>query len=299
LTLARRSVVCHAPVLISEPLLRSEGFTTVRWVNEGAMLPYYQALAAGQIDLGFAFCAATIVRIDAGDPVAFLAGGHAGCQELLTTKDIRSIKDLKGKKIAISAPGDPYYIQLSAMMAYVGLDPRKEVQWVNHGEVSEADLIRSFLERKVDACLASPPFAQEARAKKIGHVVVNTTLDRPWSQYFCCMVVANREFARTRPIATKRALRAILKANAVCASEPDRVARSLVDNGFTSQLDYAVQSMRDVPYAKWRDYDAQDTVRFYALRLGEAGMIKASPQKILAQGTDWRFLNEMKKELKG
>lgn len=232
LTLGQRPVVCHAPLYIAEPLFRSEGFTTVRWVKKDAALPYYQALASGEIDLGFAFCAATIARIDAGDRLVFAAGGHAGCQELLATQDIRSIKDLKGKKIAISALGDAYHIQLSAMMAYVGLDPRREVQWVTHGEVSEADLIRSFIERKVDACLVSPPFAQEVRAKKIGHVVLNTTLDRPWSQYFCCMVVVNREFARTHPIATKRALRAILKANAVCAAEPDSVARSLVANGF-------------------------------------------------------------------
>ena len=36
-----------------------------------------------------------------------------------------------------------------------------------------------------------------------------------------------------------------------------------------------------------------------ALRLHEAGMVKSSPQKLIAQGTDWRFLNELKKELKG
>jgi hypothetical protein len=52
LRLARRPVVCHAPVLIAEPLLRSEGFTTVHWVNEGAMLPYYEALAAGEVEPG-------------------------------------------------------------------------------------------------------------------------------------------------------------------------------------------------------------------------------------------------------
>ena len=57
--------------------------------------------------------------------------------------------------------------------------------------------------------------------------------------------------------------------------------------------------MQEVPYGKWREYDPEDTVRFYALRLHEAGMIKSSPQKIIAQGTDWRFLNELKKELKG
>jgi hypothetical protein len=39
--------------------------------------------------------------------------------------------------------------------------------------------------------------------------------------------------------------------------------------------------------------------RFYALRLREAGMIKSTPQRLIAQGTDWRFLNELKKELKG
>ena len=44
--------------------------------------------------------------------------------------------------------------------------------------------------------------------------------------------------------------------------------------------------------------DAEDSVRFYSLRLQEAGMIKSSPQKIMAQGTDWRFFRELKKELK-
>jgi NitT/TauT family transport system substrate-binding protein len=57
--------------------------------------------------------------------------------------------------------------------------------------------------------------------------------------------------------------------------------------------------MTDIPYGKWRNYDPEDTVRFYALRLHEAGMIKTIPQKIIAQGTDWRFVNELKKELKG
>ena len=50
---------------------------------------------------------------------------------------------------------------------------------------------------------------------------------------------------------------------------------------------------------KSREYDPADTMRFYALRLHEAGMIKSSPQKLLAQATDWRFLNELKRELKG
>ena len=73
--------------------------------------------------------------------------------------------------------------------------------------------------------------------------------------------------------------------------------RSSID-GFTANYDYALQTMTDVPYNKWREYDPEDTIRFYALRLQEAGMIRSGPQKIIADGTDWRFLNELKRELK-
>jgi NitT/TauT family transport system substrate-binding protein len=59
------------------------------------------------------------------------------------------------------------------------------------------------------------------------------------------------------------------------------------------------QVLNEIRYDRWRTYDPEDTVRFYALRLREAGMIQSTPQKIIATGTDWRFLNELKKELKG
>ncbi len=113
------------------------------------------------------------------------------------------------------------------------------------------------------------------------------------------MATGYREFVRKHPVATKRAVRAILKAADLCAREPERVAQFLVDKNYVSRYDSALQAMKEVPYDTWREYDPEDTVRFYALRLHEAGMLKSSPQKIIAQGTDWRFLNELKRELKG
>jgi len=112
------------------------------------------------------------------------------------------------------------------------------------------------------------------------------------------MLQGNRDFVHKHPVATKRAVRAILKATDLCAQEPERAARLMVDRGFASRYDYAIQTLREVPYNAWRIYDPATTLRFYALRLHEAGMIKSSPQKIIAQGTDWRFLNELKRELK-
>ena len=156
-----------------------------------------------------------------------------------------------------------------------------------------------FAEGKIDAFLGFPPEPQELRARNIGRVVVNSAIDRPWSQYFCCMLAGNRDFIRKNPVATKRVLRAILKAADLCGSNPALAAQRMVDGGFTSRYDYAVQALKEIPYAKWRDYDPEDTIRFYSLRLREVGMIKSSPNKIIADATDWRFLNELKRELKG
>jgi NitT/TauT family transport system substrate-binding protein len=128
--------------------------------------------------------------------------------------------------------------------------------------------------------------------------VVNSAMDRPWSQYFCCLEYANVDFVRKHPVATKRALRAVLRAADLCAREPALATRLLADRGYdeNQSYEYTREALSHLPYGKWRDYDPEDTLRFYALRLQEAGMIKSSPQKIIAQGTDWRFLKELKQE---
>src|SRR5437588_842370 len=79
----------------------------------------------------------------------------------------------------------------------------------------------------------------------------------------------------------------------------ERVARLIMERRLAPRYEYALQTLREIPYGRWRQYDGEDALRFYALRLHEAGLIKSSPQQILAQGTDWRFFNELKKELKG
>jgi NitT/TauT family transport system substrate-binding protein len=112
------------------------------------------------------------------------------------------------------------------------------------------------------------------------------------------MVSANREFVQRHPVAAKRAVRAILKASQICALEPERATRAFLGRGFQMSREFTLQAMKEMPFGRWREYNPEETVRFYALRLREAGMIKGNPQQIIAQGTDWRFLNELKRELK-
>ena len=281
-------VICFAPQYICEALLRAEGFTDVRYINTTPATAA-EDLGSGKFDFGSHLTLDHAIAIDRGLPITIVTGVHAGCYELFARDDIRSIGDLKGKRIGAES------ILLSLIAAYVGLDPKRDLNLV---ENRAAEPLELFAEGKLDAYLAFPPENQELHARKVGHVILRTAVDPPWSQYFCCMLAANREYVARYPVATKRVVRAVLKGADLCAREPEVAARLIVQGGFTQHYEYALQTLTENPYTAWREYDAEDTIRFYALRLRELGMVKSSPQKIIANGTDWRFLNEVKRELK-
>jgi len=295
--LAKVPTICIAPQYVAEELLRLEGFRDVQYVRKETGAEAYRALAAGEIHfLTQAVGATVLLQLDAGDPVVVVAGIHVGCFELFATDRIRTIRDLKGKTVSLGELRSGRHAFLVTVLTHVGLDPVRDVNLLVH---PPREAMRLLAEGQIDAFVGFPPEPQELRAKQIGHVLVNSTLDRPWSQYFCCLLVASREFVAKYPVATKRALRAILKAADFCALEPEQAARLLVDKDYIKNYEYALQTVQELPYRTWREYDPEDAIRFYALRLHEAGMIKTNPQKLIAQGTDWRFLSELKKELKG
>jgi NitT/TauT family transport system substrate-binding protein len=295
--------MCLAPQYIAEDLLRAEGFAEVEYVPLRAPSSAYTSvwidamLIEGVADFTMAGAPGHLSAVDASmdgsEGLVILGGIHAGCYELFGNSRVQSIRDLKGKTVAVSGNGDDRLF-LSSMLAYVGVDPTRDVTWVTSPKGEQK---RLFIEGKADAFLAFPPEPQELRAKKIGRVFLSTVSDRPWSQYFCCMVAGNREFVRKHPVAAKRVLRAYLKAADVCANEPERAAWYMVAKGYMQEFKYALEVVTELPYRRWREAEPEDTVRFHALRLQEVGLIKSSPQKIIAQGTDWRYLNELKKEL--
>jgi NitT/TauT family transport system substrate-binding protein len=287
--------ICVAPQDVVADLLRSEGFTDIRHVPLAPGTNTPDAIARGEVDFGLNYAPVQIAGLDRGVAMKVLAGVHVGCFELFVNKGMRGVADLGGKKVGVQAVGSPEHLFLSVIAGNVGIDPKVQIDWVTSGPVRPKQL---FIDGKIDAFLGFPPEPQELRARGIGSIVVNSAIDRPWSQYFCCMLAGNTDYVEHHPIATKHVVRAILKAADLCATEPARAARMLVDGGFTPRYDYALQTLQELPYDKWRDYDAEDTMRFYALRLHELGMIKTNPKRVLAEGTDWRFLNELKRELK-
>jgi NitT/TauT family transport system substrate-binding protein len=293
--LTRFGGLCLSPQYVAEELLRAEGFAEVSYVDiNKRRSSLTTAVAESDADFTLDFAPHVIQAIDAGGRVMVISGVHVGCFELFGQNDIRGIADLKGKSVGVNLLGlqDTF---LTAIAANVGLDPVKDIHWVTEPSPNPLKL---FAEGRIEAFLGTAPEPQELRARRIGHVIFDSKTDRPWSQYFCCMLSGNADYVRRYPVATKRVLRAILKAADLCASDPALVARRIVDRGFSKSYDYALQTVAELSYDKWRDYDPEDTIRFYALRLLDAGLIKTSPNKIIAESTDWRFFNELKRELK-
>jgi NitT/TauT family transport system substrate-binding protein len=290
---------CDAPVSLARELLLAEGFTDIRHVPIEGSLAYSQAFARGDVDFGFRITPVLVRWLDVGVPITTLAGIHSGCLELFAHEHIRTLTDLKGKQVGVNdnAPGGAGYSLVSIMAAHVGLDPKRDIKWILADDaVQPIDL---FAQGKIDAYLAFTPTPQDLRARKIGRAIVDTGRDKPWANYFCCMLVGRTDFVRKYPVATKRVVRTILKATDLCSAEPERVARRLVEGGFAQHYDIARQMLVDIPYASWRELDPEDTLRFYGLWLHEFGQLNSTPNTLIAKGTDWRFLNELKRELKG
>jgi NitT/TauT family transport system substrate-binding protein len=295
LRLADTTVLCNAPQFVIEELLRGEGFDRIEFVQRSPEVNTAVLLGAAEADISLSLTPVLLLEMDAGRPLMLLAGVHVGCYEMFASPRIRAIRDLKGKVVSIPRRDGGSHIVLQMILSNIGIDPRDGVEW----RIDRwADVPRLLEAEQIDAYLGFPPEPQELRARAIGRVIFSTRDDRPWSQYFCCSIGANREFVHRHPVATKRALRAILKGADLCAAEPERAARVAAAHNPRARFEDVLQMVKELRYGTWRDFSAEDTARFFALRLREIGMIRSSPTKLLAQGTDWRFLDLLKRELK-
>lgn len=207
LRIVREPSICIAPQYVAEELLRAEGFVDVEYVqtlsepykapNTGSAMgrgrregrPRGRRSCGHSHGHGGTACG----PVDAGEPIRILTGIHAGCFDLFGADRVCSIKDLKGKPVGVTALGSSHYLYVASIAAYVGLDPQRDIRFVTPPVAESA---RMLAEGKVDAVIGFPPVSREPRASGMGHVVVDSRVDKPWSQYVCCMFTANHECVR-------------------------------------------------------------------------------------------------------
>jgi NitT/TauT family transport system substrate-binding protein len=287
--------ICNAPQYVAEELLQVEGFTDISYVGlVAAGAPAIEAVARSNADFTVTFAAPIAIAIDGGVPITVLSGVHVGCFELFGNDSVRSIADLKGKSVGVQGLGSSQHVFKAAMAAYVGLDPARTSTGPSTPRQSRRSFTRRARSTRSLAFHRNPRICVPGISATWSSTVPWTGLGRSISAACWPATATMSANIPSRP----SGLRAVLKATDLCVTEPARAARRMVDGELTPRYDYALQTLSELPYDKWREYDAEDTIRFYALRLHEAGMIKSGPQRIIADGTDWRFLDELRRELK-
>ena len=294
ITLIKVPALCIVPQYLVSTFLRAEGFKEIRYIQLGENY-VADEVASGKADIVMDAAGAFLRHVDNGLPIVALAGIHLGCYELFASRRIRAIRDLRGRTIPVSAIHSAEHVFLSSMLAYVGIDPRKDVNWIVRPPSESMELLA---QEQVDAYLAFPPEPQLLKDRNIGRVLMRTAVDRPWCDYYCCILTANSHFVRQHPEATRRALRAFLKASDLCTEKPVHVADTVVELGFASDHDYVLKTLKEVRFDAWRTHDLADSLRFHGLRLREAGMIRANPASLIERAVDLKYLTELKKELK-
>ena len=123
---------CMTPIYVSQDLLRAEGFTDITLVTKGTGPNSSDWLEHGEVDFDWNYPVAPIRSIAKGVPITVLAGMHVGCLELIANDRVRTIPDLKGKRVGIDDIDGNTYLLLMMIAAYVGLDPANDIEWV-HG----------------------------------------------------------------------------------------------------------------------------------------------------------------------
>ncbi len=303
-----RPFACDAPLWLAKDLLREEGFTDVQYVDvpKIATSSWVRARTA---DFGAGHPEAIVAAVDAGLPITALAGLHSGCQEVWAAPGIASVRDLRGKRIAIfakSAAADQFFGFFATLLAYVGIDPLKDVELVEVGP-DYAAMLNAYLDGRSDVFLAAAEGAAVLRRdpRNRGTKILDQTSDKPWSQYLCCLLVANRDWTRQYPVATKRVTRAVLRAADAAAKDRPRAAREgvgasiqrLLPPGALTVEQILVDTTAMLSY-DWREFDPEETLRFFSLRLGDVKAIRSLPQQIIANGSDLAFMRQLRTELK-
>ena len=280
---------------MAEDLIRADGLSDFRYVDTpGLACPRQRCLARGEVDFSVEFSIALAIRSTKENRSRCSRGARGLLRAVWPRRHRERCRPEGQTSVQEGACGSDPHLFVTAMATHVGLDPLNDIRWVT----SDVEPTELFAEGKVDAFLEFPPEAQELRTRKIGHVIVNSIHDLPWSHYYCCMLASNASFAEEHPAPPSGSLARSSKPR-ICAFPIRRSwRRLLVVDGYAKHDLSALQSLKEIPSATWRDFDPEDTIRFFSLRLSEAGMIKSSPQKIIATGTDWRFFNELKRELK-
>lgn len=287
---------CDAPLMISERYLQEEGFTDIQFqAASGVAL-----LTDGKADLLITFPPWLTSAADSGKAVVGIGPVHPGCVEFWAPPSVATLKDVRGHTVVVrgKTPDDAAYPYLAIGLKNVGVDPSE----VNFVVDPAADLPKLFLEGKSDLLFLATTglVAFKANPANKGHVVLDQTMDAPWSEQACCILTTTSDWLRANPVAAKRALRAIYRAADSLPKDRADAAKIATDKGLfggAANVELVRGAANMVP-VDWRTYDVAESMRFHAKLLNSVGLLKLTPDEVVTKVVDLRLTKELAIELK-
>lgn len=190
-----------------------------------------EALATGKIDASSGMVMKWVKPFEQGVDAAFTSGIHTGCIQLLVKpgSNIKSISDLRGKVIANNGMGDGPMIFVSRALAQEGIDFKKDVQW----KAYPAPELEGVLDRgEADAITLSDPIAQLIIEKGKAVKLLNTTVDAPYNQEYCCMATVSGKLLREDPKTAAAISRGMMKGAEWVQAHQDEAAQLIIEKKY-------------------------------------------------------------------
>ncbi|MFL5341165.1 MAG: ABC transporter substrate-binding protein [Gemmataceae bacterium] len=171
--------------------------------------------------------------IENGLDVKITGGIHTGCLRVQAGKNtnIKTLEDLKGKKIGVTVLGSPPHLFASRAMVAQGINPEKDVEWIT----TPADTFGLALDQgKLDAVASAEPIGTKLLVTGKVHNVCDQAVTPPYGDEYCCVVTLNGKFARENPEAAAKVTRALLKGAKWVGANPTAAAKLAVEKKYVS-----------------------------------------------------------------
>jgi NitT/TauT family transport system substrate-binding protein len=268
-------LTCEAPIFtaVEKGFFKEEGLDVELVKCEWSK--YKDVLALGGFDVTHHLVMYFLKPIEQGLDVKFTAGIHRGCLRVQasTKSDIKTVKDLKGKRIGVPGMGTPPFIFAHRVLGANGIDASKDITWL----VFPAGELGLALDKgEVDAVADSEPIGSMLIAQGKVKNIADQAADMPYSQEYCCAVLANGKFLANNPKTTAKATRALLKAAKWVETNPLAAAKLSVEKKYlastTEQNAVAISHLRYVPSVS----GAEIAVKLASAEMKTAGMLSPS-----------------------
>src|SRR3954470_17765398 len=266
-------LTCEAPIFtaIEKGFFKDEGLDVglvkCQWAN------YKDVLALGGFDVTHHLVMYFLKPLEQGLDVKFTGGIHRGCLRVQAgvNSSIRTVKDLRGKRIGVPGMGTPPFIFANRVLGANGIDPSKEITWL----VFPAGELGLALDKgEVDAVADSEPIGSMLVAQGKVRNVADQAADFPYSQEYCCAVLVNGKFLTKNPKAAAAATRALLKAAKWVENNPAAAARLSVEKKYlgstVEQNALSISKLRYVPSVT----GAEVAIKLASGEMKNAGMLR-------------------------